>query len=52
MSKNRDNRVLSRMGARCLDEHELSLVAGNGQVTTTYCSVPNPLTGRPDGDCD
>ena len=47
-----DNRVLSRKGARCLDERELDLVAGNGTATTTYCTVPTNAAHKPDGDCD
>jgi hypothetical protein len=52
MATGQNNRVLSRRGARCLDEQEVNLVTGNGKVTTTYCSLPNPVTLRPDGDCD
>jgi len=52
MSKNQDDRVLARRGARFLDEREFDLVSGNGEATTTYCSVLNPVTHKPDGDCD
>ena len=52
MAKNQDNRVLSRAGARCLDEQELNTVSGNGTVTTTFCTVPTTVANKPDGDCD
>jgi hypothetical protein len=52
MSKNHENRVLSRKGARCLDEQELNFVSGNGTVSTTFCTVPTTANHKPDGDCD
>jgi hypothetical protein len=51
MSVNQENRVLSRTGARQLDEQEVNIVAG-ATATTTFCTVPNPVTHKPDGDCD
>lgn len=51
MLKNDDNRVLCRKGARYLTEQELNTVAGNGKVTTTFCTF-DPRTGGSDGDCD
>lgn len=50
MSKNNDNRVLSRMGARALTHEELKQVAGSGGPGTSLpCANPN-LTGN-DGEC-
>jgi len=51
MSMSQENRVLCRIGARHLDEQELHAVSG-GRVTTEVCTVPNPVTLKPDGDCD
>jgi len=49
MSKHDKNRVLSRMGARELDELETHVV--NGAVgTKTLCTAPEPPNPRPDGD--
>ena len=49
MSKHDKNRVLSRMGARELDELETRVV--NGAVgTKTLCTAPEPPNPRPDGD--
>jgi hypothetical protein len=61
MLTSQDNRVLNRKGARTLTAEELDAINGNGGsgtallkdgVTTTLCSVANPVTGKPDGDCD
>jgi hypothetical protein len=48
MSKQLDNRVLSRMGARLLTEEELNCVTA-ARGTTTKCSF-DPRTGFRDGD--
>jgi hypothetical protein len=50
MSKSQDNRVLSRRGARYLEEEEVNIVSG-ATATTEFCSF-NPKTLSKDGDCD
>ena len=49
MSKHDNNRVLSRTGARELNEIETRLV--NGAIgTKTLCTAPEPPNPKPDGD--
>ncbi|HEV2991875.1 MAG TPA: hypothetical protein VG759_25790 [Candidatus Angelobacter sp.] len=49
MSNQKEQRVLSRLGARLLTEEELNGVSGANRATTTKCSF-NPSTGQHDGD--
>jgi len=48
MSKNQDNRVLARAGARCLAEQELSSVQGG--FNTDVCTVSLQPPHTRDGD--
>lgn len=50
MSKNNDNRVLSRMGARALTREEAENVGGGGVHTQTACTVTGLKVGLFDGD--
>jgi len=49
MSTERNERVLSRTGARELTEQEASKIAG-GIGTATLCSAPSPRFPKGDGD--
>jgi len=49
MSKNQDNRVLCRQGARSLTDQELTSV--HGGFSTLVCTF-DPTTKSRDGDCD
>lgn len=49
MTKQKDNRVLSRIWARELTEEENNEVQG-AIHTTTKCSGPTPTNPSPDGD--
>ena len=49
MSKQESNRVLSRTGARDLNEEELRKVQA-ALGTTTICTAPEPPNPYPDGD--
>jgi hypothetical protein len=49
MSKSNENRVISRVGARELNQQELDAVCGGLTVHTNVCSF-DPVTGARDGD--
>ena len=49
MSTEKNNRVLSRTGARGLTEQEANKIAG-GVGTETFCTAPNPRFPKGDGD--
>lgn len=49
MSRQNDNRVLSRRGARELNEEEIQKIEG-GIGTTTICTIANHIHPNGDGD--
>ncbi|MBZ5522886.1 MAG: hypothetical protein LAP21_11670 [Acidobacteriia bacterium] len=49
MTRNSEDRVLSRLGARELNAAEVERVIAAGTAHTNVCSF-NPLTGARDGD--
>jgi hypothetical protein len=49
MSKNENDRVLARKGARSVTDQELTAVSGG--FSTRFCTL-DPSTKGTDGDCD